>query len=82
MLSHTEEYSRIIDTYLIRHRVKPGVTGLAQINGYRGPTDELWKMEKRVEYDVWYLENWSLLMDVRCIFMTVYNAVRGEENAL
>jgi Undecaprenyl-phosphate glucose phosphotransferase len=82
MLSHTEEYSRIIDTYMIRHQVKPGVTGLAQINGYRGPTDELWKMQKRVEYDVWYLENWSFLMDIRCIFMTVLNAVRGEENAL
>jgi exopolysaccharide biosynthesis polyprenyl glycosylphosphotransferase len=82
MLSHTEEYSRIIDTYMIRHQAKPGVTGLAQINGYRGPTDELWKMEKRVEYDVWYLENWSFLMDIRCIFMTVYNAIRGEENAL
>ena len=82
MIKHTEEYARIIDTFMIRHKVKPGVTGLAQINGYRGPTDEVWKMEKRVEYDVWYLENWSLLMDLRCIIMTVYNAVRGEENAL
>jgi Undecaprenyl-phosphate glucose phosphotransferase len=82
MIKHTEEYARIIDTFMIRHKVKPGVTGLAQINGYRGPTDEVWKMEKRVEYDVWYLENWSMLMDIRCIVMTVYNAIRGEENAL
>ncbi|WP_116126105.1 exopolysaccharide biosynthesis polyprenyl glycosylphosphotransferase [Lewinella sp. IMCC34183] len=82
MTKHTEEYSRLIDKFMIRHKVKPGVTGLAQINGYRGPTDEVWKMEKRVEYDVWYLENWSLLMDIRCIVMTVYNAIKGEENAL
>ncbi|MBB4079016.1 Undecaprenyl-phosphate glucose phosphotransferase [Lewinella aquimaris] len=82
MVKHTEEYSRIIDTFMIRHKVKPGVTGLAQINGYRSPTDEVWKMEKRVEYDVWYLENWSLLMDIRCVLMTVYNALKGEENAL
>lgn len=82
MIKHTEEYARIIDTFMIRHKVKPGVTGLAQINGYRGPTDEVWKMKKRVEYDVWYLENWSILMDIRCVVMTVYNAVKGEENAL
>ncbi|MGB3799596.1 MAG: exopolysaccharide biosynthesis polyprenyl glycosylphosphotransferase [Lewinella sp.] len=83
MLKHTEEYSRLIDKFMIRHKVKPGVTGLAQINGYRGPTDEVWKMEKRVEYDVWYLENWSILMDIRCVIMTAYNAfVKGEENAL
>ncbi len=83
MLKHTEEYSRLIDKFMIRHKVKPGVTGLAQINGYRGPTDEIWKMEKRVEYDVWYLENWSILMDIRCVIMTAYNAfVKGEENAL
>ncbi|PPK87522.1 undecaprenyl-phosphate galactose phosphotransferase/putative colanic acid biosynthesis UDP-glucose lipid carrier transferase [Neolewinella xylanilytica] len=83
MLKHTEEYSRLIDKFMIRHKVKPGVTGLAQINGYRGPTDEVWKMEKRVEYDVWYLENWSILMDIRCVIMTAYNAfIKGEENAL
>ena len=82
MLSHTQEYARIIDPYMIRHKVKPGVTGWAQINGYRGPTDEVWKMEKRVQYDVWYQENWSLLLDLRCIIFTVINAIRGEENAL
>ncbi len=82
MVKHTEEYSRLIDKFMIRHKVKPGVTGLAQINGYRGPTDEVWKMEKRVEYDVWYLENWSILMDIRCVVMTVYNALKGEATAL
>lgn len=82
MLLHTHQYSRIIQPYMIRHKVKPGVTGWAQINGYRGPTDEKWKMEKRVQYDVWYLENWSILLDLRCIVFTVVNAIRGEENAL
>lgn len=81
MLKHTEQYSAIIDTYMIRHKIKPGVTGWAQVNGFRGPTDELWKMQKRVEYDVRYLENWSLPLDIRCMVMTVLNAVRGESNA-
>ncbi len=82
MLQHTTQYARIIDTYMIRHKVKPGVTGLAQINGFRGPTEEDWKMEKRVEYDVWYLENWSLMMDIRCVVVTAFNAfIKGEENA-
>ena len=79
MLKHTEEYGRLIDEYMIRHKVKPGVTGWAQVNGFRGPTEQLWKMEKRVEYDVRYLENWSLPLDLRCIVKTVINAVRGDE---
>ena len=70
MLKHTEEYSKLIDHYLIRHYVKPGVTGWAQVNGYRGETDQLWKMEKRVEYDMNYIENWSLWWDVRILVMT------------
>ncbi|MFK8161593.1 MAG: exopolysaccharide biosynthesis polyprenyl glycosylphosphotransferase [Lewinella sp.] len=82
MLYHTEQYGSIIAPYMIRHKVKPGVTGWAQINGFRGPTDELWKMEKRVQHDVWYLENWSILLDIRCIAFTVINAIRGEENAI
>lgn len=82
MLKHTDEYSALIDKYMVRHFVKPGITGWAQVNGYRGPTDELWKMEKRVEYDVWYIEHWSLLLDVKIIARTVYNALLGESNAL
>lgn len=81
MIKHTHEYSRIIDMYMVRHTVQPGITGLAQVNGYRGLTDELWKMEKRVEYDVWYIENWSFLLDMKIIVRTVINAFHGEKNA-
>ncbi len=81
MLKHTEEYSRIIDKYMVRHIVKPGITGWAQINGYRGQTEKLWQMEKRVEFDVWYIENWSFMLDVKIILRTVINALQGEKNA-
>lgn len=81
MLTHTEEYRRLIDQYMVRHLVKPGITGWAQILGYRGATDEIWKMEKRVDSDVWYIEHWSFLLDMKIIVKTLTNAVLGEENA-
>lgn len=81
MLSHTEEYSRLIEKYMLRHMVRPGITGWAQANGYRGATRELWQMEKRVQYDVWYIEHWSVLLDLKIMMRTVYNALRGEKNA-
>ena len=81
MLAHTEQYARLIDQYMVRHFIKPGITGWAQVNGFRGQTEELWQMEKRVEYDVWYIENWNLLLDIKIVFKTIFNAVRGEENA-
>lgn len=81
MLKHTEQYSQLIDKYMVRHTIKPGITGYAQISGFRGQTEELWKMEKRVEHDVWYIEHWSLLLDLKIIFRTVYNAIHGEKNA-
>jgi len=81
MLRHTEEYSKLVDQYMVRHLVKPGISGWAQVNGYRGPTDELWKMEKRVEYDVWYIEHWTFLLDLKIIVRTVLNAFHGEKNA-
>ena len=81
MLKHTNVYSDLIETYMIRHEVKPGITGWAQINGWRGPTEQLYKMAKRVEFDVQYLENWTFWLDVKCIYRTVFNAVQGEENA-
>jgi lipopolysaccharide/colanic/teichoic acid biosynthesis glycosyltransferase len=74
MLKHTREYSSLIDTYMTRHYVKPGITGWAQVNGYRGETDELWKMEKRVAYDREYMENWSLWWDITIIWQTVFSA--------
>ncbi|MBQ9586180.1 MAG: undecaprenyl-phosphate glucose phosphotransferase [Muribaculaceae bacterium] len=82
MVQQTQEYSELIDKYMLRHTLKPGITGWAQVNGFRGPTDELWKMEKRVEYDVWYAENWNFMLDVKIMFLTVVNAVRGEQNAM
>ncbi|MDE7411346.1 MAG: undecaprenyl-phosphate glucose phosphotransferase [Paramuribaculum sp.] len=81
MLVHTKEYSSLIKKYMVRHYIKPGITGWAQINGYRGQTEQLWQMEKRVEYDVWYIEHWSPLLDIKIIFRTVYNAIHGESNA-
>ncbi len=72
MLKHTEQYSALIQHYKVRHFVKPGITGWAQVNGYRGLTDELWKMEKRVEYDMEYLENWHFFWDIKIIFMTLF----------
>lgn len=82
MVQQTQEYSELIDKYMLRHTIKPGITGWAQVNGFRGPTDELWKMEKRVELDVWYAENWNFMLDIKIMFLTVFNAIRGEQNAL
>ena len=72
MLMHTDQYSALINHYKVRHCVKPGVTGWAQVNGFRGLTDELWKMEKRVDYDMDYLKNWSFSWDIKIIYLTVF----------
>jgi len=80
MLKHTEQYSELIEYYRVRHYIKPGITGWAQVNGFRGVTDQLWKMEKRVEYDMIYLENWSLWWDIKIIIMTVLGR-RSHKNA-
>lgn len=71
-LEHNEQYKDIIHTYMQRHRVKPGITGWAQVNGWRGETDTLKKMEKRVEYDLYYINNWSLTFDLKIIFMSFF----------
>lgn len=81
MLKHTKEYSQVVDQFMVRHLVKPGITGWAQVNGYRGETKDKRLMEERVKHDVWYIENWSLLLDIRILFLTVFNMLRGEENA-
>ncbi|MCH6234056.1 exopolysaccharide biosynthesis polyprenyl glycosylphosphotransferase [Cognataquiflexum rubidum] len=72
MLKHTVEYSALIDNYMLRHHAIPGVTGWAQINGYRGETTEHEAMINRVEADIWYLENWSLYLDMKIILHTVW----------
>jgi Undecaprenyl-phosphate glucose phosphotransferase len=71
-IAHNEEYARVIDEYLARHKVKPGITGWAQVNGLRGETETLEKMEQRVRYDLYYIENWSLLFDLRIILRTLF----------
>ncbi|MEO6731471.1 MAG: undecaprenyl-phosphate glucose phosphotransferase [Ferruginibacter sp.] len=81
MLKHTEDYSRLLDEYMIRHFVKPGVTGWAQVNGFRGEIKEQQQLRKRIEYDIWYLENWSLWLDLRIIFLTLYVTLKGDKNA-
>ena len=81
MLKHTELYSFLIDKYMVRHLVKPGVTGWAQVTGYRGETKTLEQMEGRVKRDVWYLENWSFFLDLKIIVLTLVNMFRGEKNA-
>lgn len=81
MLKHTEQYSALIDKYMVRHYIKPGITGWAQINGFRGQTEELWQMEERVRHDVWYIEHWAFLLDLKIMARTIYNAIHGEKNA-
>lgn len=81
MLKHTEEYSRLINKYMVRHFVKPGITGWAQVNGFRGETRTLDQMEGRVHRDIWYIENWTFWLDIRIIWLTVKNGIRGEKKA-
>ncbi|MDQ6812544.1 MAG: undecaprenyl-phosphate glucose phosphotransferase [Bacteroidota bacterium] len=81
MLKHTEEYSQMLTHYMIRHYVKPGVTGWAQINGYRGEIKKKRDLRGRIEHDIWYMENWSMWLDLRVIALTVYKSFKGDENA-
>ncbi|MGY2489182.1 undecaprenyl-phosphate glucose phosphotransferase [Cupriavidus sp. CP313] len=76
-MAHNNMYKEQLDFYMMRHRVKPGITGWAQINGYRGETDTLDKMAKRVEHDIFYIRNWSFWMDVRIIFWTAFKGWTG-----
>jgi len=71
MLKHTDEYSQLINKYMVRHLIKPGITGWAQIRGCRGETKELSEMENRVKHDIWYMENWTFLLDIYIIIMTL-----------
>lgn len=77
---HNEQYRRVIGRYMLRHKVKPGITGLAQVNGWRGETDSLDKMQKRVEYDLAYIHNWSLWLDLKILFLTAFRAF-NDKNA-
>ena len=81
MLAHTEQYSQLIDKYMVRHFVKPGVTGWAQVTGFRGETKELWQMEGRVRRDIWYIEHWSIWLDIRIIWLTFKSIFVHDEHA-
>lgn len=81
MLKHTTDYSTRINKYMVRHFMKPGITGWAQVNGFRGETRTLWDMEGRVEYDIWYMENWNLWLDTRIMFLTFYKLIVGDKKA-
>lgn len=81
MLKHTEIYSHLIDKYMVRHFAKPGITGWAQVTGFRGETKDLSEMEGRIQQDVWYIENWTFWLDIKIIIKTVTNMIRGEEKA-
>ena len=81
MLAHTEQYDKLIDKYMVRHFVKPGITGWAQVTGFRGETPELWQMEGRVERDIWYIQNWSLWLDLRIVWLTVKLMFRKDRQA-
>ena len=76
-VQHNEEYAKMIRGYFARHRVKPGMTGWAQVNGFRGETDTLEKMQARVQYDIYYVENWSLLFDLKILAMTAVICLTG-----
>lgn len=71
-VAHNEQYRQLIEGYMLRHKVKPGITGWAQINGWRGETDTLEKMEKRVEFDLEYIREWSVWFDIKIVFLTVF----------
>lgn len=75
MLAHTHEYKSVIDRYMVRHFVKPGISGLAQINGYRGEVKNIADIEGRVKNDVYYIENWSILLDLKIMLLTLWNVL-------
>jgi putative colanic acid biosynthesis UDP-glucose lipid carrier transferase len=81
MISHTKMYADSVDKFMVRHFVKPGITGMAQIKGCRGEIETKRDIINRVKYDIFYLENWSVLLDFKIVFLTVFNIFKGEEKA-
>jgi putative colanic acid biosysnthesis UDP-glucose lipid carrier transferase len=81
MLKHTSDYSQVVDDYMVRQFIKPGITGWAQIHGYRGEITNPEQIQMRVDKDLWYLENWTLWLDIQILFMTIYYVLRGDKNA-
>lgn len=81
MVKHTTDYSKIVDKFMIRQFLKPGITGWAQINGFRGEITDPEQIRMRVNNDLWYLENWTVWLDIRIIFLTVYKVIKGDQMA-
>ena len=81
MVSHTHMYAERIDKFMVRHFIKPGITGLAQVSGYRGEIETDEDIVNRVKFDIFYVENWSLFLDIKIVFTTVYKAIMGDEKA-
>jgi putative colanic acid biosysnthesis UDP-glucose lipid carrier transferase len=77
-VQHSIESNQQIENYLLRHLIKPGITGWAQVNGYRGETNNVFAMKKRVDFDIWYIENWSIWLDIKVIIMTIYAMIKGD----
>lgn len=81
MLHHTEQYSEQVERYMARLYLKPGVTGWAQVNGFRGEIKNIELLQSRVEHDIWYMQNWSIFLDIKIMYLTFTNILKGEENA-
>ena len=81
MVSHTQMYALKIDKFMVRHFVKPGITGLAQTKGFRGEVETDEDIINRVKFDIFYMENWSILLDIKIIFITIYNTLKGDKKA-
>ena len=81
MIKENEKYLKSIDKFMVRHFIKPGITGLAQVNGYRGEIETNLDIVNRIKFDINYIENWSLLLDLKIITLTVFNLFRGEKKA-
>ena len=78
-VAHNEEYRRIIEGYMLRHKVRPGITGWAQVNGLRGETAEVDLMRRRVEHDLWYISNWSFGLDIKIIIRTCVQCLNSKD---
>ena len=81
MLKHTDEYKEIVNKFMIRHSIKPGITGYAQVNGLRGSINEVTDIEERIKLDIKYIQDWSLWLDIKIIFLTIWNVFRGDKKA-
>jgi putative colanic acid biosynthesis UDP-glucose lipid carrier transferase len=81
MVSVTNLYAANVDKFMVRHFVKPGITGLAQTKGFRGEVEKEEDIINRVKYDIFYMENWSILLDIKIIFNTIFSIIKGDEKA-